>query len=155
MHKSKERYEIRDGIGGEFQFAEILINCWIAFEAYSCLRYNLDGVQARINAFCREHAQNYKTDFESLPSDLRENLARLSKHKVHDMRPNHSSDPPKEIKDGKNLSEIMEVIYQVRNNLFHGGKDVQDIKDRNIIEHSAIILYRLLERIFHSENYLA
>ncbi len=154
MEKSKKHYEMRDGLGGEFQFAEILINCWISFEAYTCIKYNLEQVRGRINAFCRDHEIRYTDNFDKLPDDLRENVTRLSKYSIQDMRPNHQSDQPKQIIDVKDLSSVMGVIYQIRNNLFHGGKDVQNINDKNVIEYSAITLYRLLEWVLHSEHYI-
>ncbi|MBI2654469.1 hypothetical protein HYX02_06715 [Candidatus Woesearchaeota archaeon] len=154
ISKSKKGYETRDGIGGDFQFAEILINCWISFEAYSCLKYPREYVGQRINDFCQDHKQKYKNEFDELPDDLRSNVKNLSYYQIVDMRPNHELDAPKQINDIKNLSNVMGVVYQIRNNLFHGGKDVQDMKDKNVIEHSAIFLYRLLEWIFHFEGYL-
>jgi len=154
MHKSKNKYKIRDGLGGEFQFAEILINCWISFEAYSCWKYHKEYVGRRIKDFCDDHKQKYKDEFEKLPGDLRDNLKRLSHYQILDMRPNHELDDPKQIDDIKDLSNVMEVVYQIRNNLFHGGKDVQEIKDKNVIEHSAIFLYKLLEWIMNNENLL-
>jgi hypothetical protein len=44
-----------------------------------------------------------------------------------DMRPNSSG--PKKITDPTKLTEVLEVVYQVRCNLFHGAKDAFNVDD--------------------------
>ena len=78
----------------------------------------------------------------------------LAKEEISDMRPNHQNDPKKQIRDIKNLKNVIEVIYQVRNNLFHGSKDVNEINDRAIVEFSGVVLYHILEKFLIEKGYL-
>lgn len=146
MSRAKKGLGIVKGLD-KFQYADVLINSWIAFEGFSCEKYQLDGVKERINEFSNDFADDYRTNYDKLPDVLRDNLVELSKKTVADMRPSHLTDKPKKIRDLKELSEVMEVIYQVRNNLFHGGKNPADIPDdHEKIRLSATVFYYILER---------
>jgi len=155
MQKAKKTYEIRRGLSDEgFQFVELLIYCWISFEAFTCMQYNLERVRDRINSFCDEFQDRYSQDFASFPDDFKENLVKLSRETVKDMSPNHQDRPPKQINNSKNLKEVFDVIYQIRCNLFHGGKHINEIGDRAKLEFSAIVLYRILEKFLKERGIL-
>ncbi len=155
MEKAKKIYQIRNGLGGKFQFADMLVSCWITFEAFTCKKYNKEYVNERLKAFWRGFQNKYSAGFNNFPDDFKENITLLSGCNVRDMRPNHGLDIPKEITDVKNLEQVMKLIYQVRNNLFHGGKNVDEENDKLIIQYSAIVLYRILEKFLSEENYLS
>src|SRR3989344_605946 len=59
--------------------------------------------------------------------------------KVEDMRPNHRG-KYKYLIDVDNFAEVMKFIYQIRCNLFHGGKSYTNTNDRQLCEWSAKIL---------------
>lgn len=50
---------------------------------------------------------------------------------VYDMRPGSSRNVT--INDENDVSEVFDVIYQIRCNLFHGSKDVIDENDSNLV----------------------
>jgi hypothetical protein len=52
------------------------------------------------------------------------------------------------ISDTRKLNEVLRCIYQVRCNLFHGGKSPEDMRDRKIIESSLLIISELLQEIY-------
>jgi len=50
----------------------------------------------------------------------------------------------RKIRNPKNLVEVMRCLYQVRCNLFHGGKMPENPRDERLVEASHTILTRLL-----------
>ena len=59
--------------------------------------------------------------------------------KVEDMRPSHRG-KYKHLKDVNNLKQVVDFIYQVRCNLFHGGKSNVNTHDQELVELSSAIL---------------
>lgn len=49
------------------------------------------------------------------------------------------------IRDNKDWENMVEFIYLVRNNLFHGGKDPEDKRDQYFVEHAYKLLRPLVE----------
>lgn len=58
---------------------------------------------------------------------------------------NKGSPPSGYIRDNKDWENIVEFIYIVRNNLFHGGKDPEDARDQYFVEHAYKLLRPLVE----------
>ena len=154
MLRAKKKQELKDGLGGDSQFSDILTNCWIAYEAYATDKYAKEGVRDRIDSFCKDHQKDYELFIDNPPDDFKINMIQLENCQILDMRPNHEKGNPKEITDSKQLIQVMYVIYQVRNNLFHGGKNDGNNDDRIIINCASIVFYRLLENILIKEGYL-
>lgn len=152
MLRAKKGLENKGGTN-KFKESDVLINCWIAFEAFSCEKYKKDWVQDRIDDFCSTFGQNYKENYDILSETLRNSVKELGKRKFGDMRPSHLTDAPKEIGDVKDLSQVMKVIYQVRNNLFHGGKNPAGNEDDfEKVSFSANAFYFILEWSFSKEG---
>ena len=143
-----------DGLGGEFQFPDMLISCWISFDAFTCTKSEEDGSGNRNRDFWNEYQNMYTQEFEAMPTDFIKSLGRLKNKRIPDMRPKHMNNPDdeQEITDEKNLKQIIETIYQIRNNLFHGGKSIVD--DKQIIQDASVVLFRLLETILIKEEIL-
>lgn len=64
--------------------------------------------------------------------------------KVEDMRPRHRGEY-KYLTDINNFDEVMEFIYQIRCNLFHGGKSYVNTNDKNLVRLSSKILQNWIE----------
>jgi hypothetical protein len=64
--------------------------------------------------------------------------------RVEDMRPNHRG-KYKYLNEPDDLHQVVNFIYQVRCNLFHGGKSAVNSHDRDLARWSADILERWLE----------
>jgi hypothetical protein len=64
--------------------------------------------------------------------------------KVEDMRPKYRGSY-KYLTDTDNFDEAIEFIYQIRCNLFHGGKSYINTNDRNLCRWSATILQNWIE----------
>ena len=63
---------------------------------------------------------------------------------VEDMRPNHRGEY-KRLTDTDDLKQVVEFIYQIRCNLFHGGKSPVNTHDKRLVTLSSKILYGWLE----------
>lgn len=64
--------------------------------------------------------------------------------KVEDMRPNHRGEY-KYLADTENFDEAVDFIYQIRCNLFHGGKSYVNTNDKDLCRWSAKILQNWIE----------
>lgn len=117
------------------------------------MQYSLSRVGQRNSAFINQHKNWFHTEWVKLPDALREALNYLHNKPVKDMTPNMPPNP-KIIIDTKNLEEVINVIYRIRCNLFHGGKEIDMSPDKEYIENAAIILYYLLSAILHKEHLL-
>jgi hypothetical protein len=73
-------------------------------------------------------------------------LQRLSQYKVLDMRPRHQGRCTS-ISDIYSFDQVLDVIYQIRCNLFHGQKSIIDPHDTELVELAFYILSKLFEPI--------
>jgi len=67
----------------------------------------------------------------------------LSQYRVLDMRPGHQGQS-KSISNINSFDELLDVIYQVRCNLFHGQKSAIDANDRELVD----LAFHILSKIF-------
>ena len=51
----------------------------------------------------------------------------------------------KSIYDVNNINEVIDVIYQIRGNLFHGTKNPRDPRESRLVENSSKILEKWIE----------
>jgi hypothetical protein len=63
---------------------------------------------------------------------------------VEDMRPRHRGEY-KYLTDMDDFGEVIDFIYQIRCNLFHGGKSAVNTHDRRLVELSSKILANWIE----------
>jgi len=159
MEKAEDRYRSPfPGFDVGFFFAENLIFCCIAFEAYAFGKFQ----KAHISANRKELSKIFQASFEELiennpPNDLSAALNELKdeieRSPLDDMTPN-SNRPPLDLPDKKNLDRILEIVYRVRSNLLHGGKEVDPAFQRNmtLIRSSFIILFHIMNLILGQEG---
>lgn len=69
-------------------------------------------------------------------------LVHMSHEKtIEDMRKNpRRREPPIIIKDENDFENIVRAIYRIRCNLFHGGKDANNVRDQALVKHAAMVL---------------
>jgi len=152
MNRAKENYSgLVDGLNPGLFYADGLIYTWIAFEAYCCSEFPLWKVEDRNNTF----SSKFQSFFENMemPERLNEALSKLYKNPIKDMRPN-SRKPPIQISDKSNLKQIIDIIYRIRCNLFHGGKEMNNQRDIELVKYSFYLLYGILDRILKQEGIL-
>src|SRR3990167_10026610 len=64
--------------------------------------------------------------------------------KIENMHPRHRGKNVS-LTDTNNFGQVMKFIYQIRCNLFHGGKSLVNTNDRNLVHWSGKILERWIE----------
>lgn len=122
------------------------ISLWIAFNGWMKGEFGERGSdRALINEVKKN--QTFKDTFIKVKNDsveFHQNLDELSNYSVLDMR--YMDDPSKYKKYDGSFQSLFEVIYQVRCNLFHGRKDVDDDrKDFELVSLSYNILLPLFK----------
>lgn len=136
---------------GEF-YAENFNRCWRAFDAYICSEFPNNQVGKRIEGFVKHFQSWYKTNYPDSFSDrFRESIDILSQHSIKDMTPD-SKRPEVSIKDKDVLKEVVDVIYRIRCNLEHGGKQMTEDKNILLVENGFYLLYEILEKILVKES---
>jgi hypothetical protein len=153
MEKAKKEVTgLKSGFNQGFKSAMCLAWCWFSFEAFTCVVYKKDRARERIEAFCSNFSDRYFQDYESMPHDFKTNIIGLMGYSVGDMRPTHLNDPAIKITSGRDLNQVLDVIYRARNNLFHGGKDMNEEKDMNLVTYASVALYYILEKFLREES---
>lgn len=160
MNRAEERY------GSPFYGSNIgifhadnLIFCCIAYEAYAFGKFQ----NALMSKNREQLSETYQNPFEELiestpPTDLNESIDNLKKeidrNQIEDMTPN-SNRPSLDLPDKKDLDRILEIIYRIRSNLLHGGKEVDPLIERNmvLIKSSYIVLFHIMKMIIREENF--
>lgn len=69
--------------------------------------------------------------------------------KVKDLRPRHDG-TERHLSNPDNFEEVILFIYQVRCNLFHGGKRPDDSNDIRLVNFSADLLYKWLKHTYNT-----
>ena len=132
--------------GGDVGVRDVFFNfvaIWIAFNALYALRHSKAGRDRdQVRSFAEEpkamerHGMLLREDVEY------QKAVRVLKHcGVYNMQTKRHL----EIRNEKNLREVTECVYQVRCNLFHGGKMPENARDEGLIEASYKVVSRLIE----------
>lgn len=137
------------GLNPGIFWADSLIYIWITFEAFTTSKFNLRSADKRVKKF----EEDYKDWFKSkkFSSTFDSSLKELMKYEVKDMRP-VNPDPPITITNIDNFEEIIDVIYRVRCNLFHGGKSSTEQKDIELLQFGFKVIYEILDNILREEG---
>ncbi len=136
---------------GDF-YAENFNRCWRAFDAFICSEFPNSQVRKRIDAFVKQYESWYRTNYpDNFSSRFRESVDALSITTIRDMTPD-SKRHPVAIKDKNNLKEFVDVIYRIRCNLEHGGKQMSEDRNIFLVESGFYLLFELLEKICVKEN---
>jgi hypothetical protein len=133
--------------GGQVDQTDIFfrfVSIWIAFNGLYTSRHSRDtGDWDQVRSFAGDsdavdrHRQLLKTDEE-----YRRAIEVLRERGVGNVnRPAIR----RHIRRVDNLTEVLSCVYQVRCNLFHGGKAPGNPRDENLTEASYIIVSKLIE----------
>lgn len=159
MDRADERYRATSpGFNTGFFHADNLIFCCIAYEAYAFGEFE----KARMSENRKDLSTKFQNSFEQLiengpPENFKEALKDLKEEidaeKIADMTPN-SNRPSLDFPDEKDLDRVLEIIYRVRSNLLHGGKEVNPSMQRNmrLIKSSFVLLYHIMNLILEQEG---
>jgi len=114
---------------------------WMAFNALYASRHSYcSGDNKQVQAFASEHEaiEEHLRLLEVDPTYLRKVLD-LSEEPIGGLL------GKVQILDVRKLPQVCEALYQVRCNLFHGGKQLSNERDEMLVEASCYIVSRLIE----------
>ncbi len=148
---------LKSGFGSEIdrdsQFVEGFVYSFIVFDAFICKNFPSNIVSYRLRKFKDMYRDSYKKFFQDnkWSDSFKQAIEILSQYQVVDMRPDPDSD--KKINNVDSLDEVIDVLYRIRNNLFHGQKSPEEEKDAILLENGFYVLYNILEKILTQEGY--
>jgi len=159
VNRADERYRSSfPGFDVGFFHAENLIFCSIAYEAYAFGKFQKSRMSQNRSDLSIQFQSSFEQLIESSPPDdlinsLNDLKSEINRSPLEDMTPN-SNRIPLDLPDKKDLDRVLEIIYRVRSNLLHGGKDVDPTINRNMIlvRSSFIILYHVMNMIIREEG---
>lgn len=139
---------------GELDDGDRFISLWIAFNGWMKGEFGEDQYDSVLLDSVKSFSDMIEV-FEGLKNDDTEfskNLGELQQYGVVDMRdPNNEN---KIINYDGNFESLIDTIYQVRCNLFHGRKNVDDNKkDFELVSLSYRILLPLLKEYLNKNGY--
>lgn len=130
-----------------FTLFDQFISLWLAFNSWGTYLSNEDRDWRMLDYL--ETNTELLTIYRMLMENDREFLGkvrRLAKYRVLDMRPGHENES-KSITDYNDFGQLLDVIYQIRCNLFHGRKSETEQHDRELVELAHYILSKIFTPI--------
>jgi hypothetical protein len=160
--KTKNKIEGWFYTSGQDNFSSFA-TLWIAFNAYYKDFYQRQG-NVRSHANDRARIENIKSSdehwqlFKSLISEpefaaqikgLKDEIKHQPLRKMEDNREFQLPDDDESVVALSMgfYSELMEIVYQIRNNLFHGEKEIVSERDRKLVTLAYGILHRFMAEI--------
>ena len=132
------------------------IALWIAFNGWMRGRFG-EAVNDRTLLNRLKKSEEARVVFENLrrnQTSFEPSLRRLSQYPVANMR--NLEDPNKVKKYDGSFGSLIDVLYQVRCNLFHGRKDVdEDDKDFRLVQLSYRVLLPLFKAYLSANRFWA
>lgn len=130
------------------------IALWIAFNGWTNIETNKTDDSKWIKEVSKSGGvlgENYRRLLEDNSNFKPKVKALKEAAPVYDMRYLNDSNKAKEISNIENLGEVLEVIYQIRCNLFHGAKDLEDERDHDLVKLAYDILTELFKKIVEEQ----
>ncbi len=119
------------------------LNLWISFNGWMKNKYG-ESLQDKQLLQKVKREESLKQAFEVKKDSLDDLLSDLKRFSVLDMRDETNKERIKNFDDS--FESLIEVLYQIRCNLFHGRKCVdEDENDKRLVE----LAYKILQPIFH------
>ena len=131
----------------KFTIFDQFISLWFAFNSWGTYLSNKDK-DAEMLRWIKSNTRlpQILEQLTTNDSEFATKLQRLSEYEVHVMRPGHEGQS-KSISDIHSLDQVLDVIYQIRCNLFHGQKSMIDPHDKELVELAFHILSKLFKPI--------
>lgn len=135
------------------------ISLWIAFNAYYAAgKQQASSEYAQLEWVKNDHAELFCTTvkvqadkFKSFKNYIE--TKDQNKGFIQDLRYEVNEERHKKrYRDLSSVSEYLECIYQIRCNLFHGGKDLVDAQDKKLVEFAHTTLSIFLKEILKQEE---
>jgi len=126
-----------------FGIFDQFISLWFAFNSWGTFVTKSDADWLMIRKLKTDRA--LLSSFGSLLSneDFRADVERLAEYSVLDMRPGHEHEQIN-ISNPEDFGQVLDTIYKIRCNLFHGQKSEINPHDRELVTLS----FRILSDVF-------
>jgi len=106
--------------------------CWVIFDSYLTEISKSDTDKERLLFFLKEE-NSFRKAISENPNFIKEFGSKFKNLlPVYDMRPNHSTEF-KEVTNEDNLDQVINFVYQIRCNLFHGAKNIRNHRDAELV----------------------
>ena len=128
----------------QFTIFDQFISLWLAFNSWGTYLSKADIDRAMLE-YVKENAQLKSVYSELVQKDnvFHTMVGQLATRTVRDMRPGHLGDSTS-ITDISNFGQVLDMIYQIRCNLFHGQKNELVEGERELVE----LAFKILTRVF-------
>lgn len=121
---------------------------WIAFNAFYANRFPTDGDRVRVEKLGLDpKIQGIHKSLLKDPSYVGRIKEFQDRDGILDMRDPGNDTRRKRITDPSNWHEVLQCLYQVRNNLFHADKSPRSPDDRKVVEAADAILVLVLPEL--------
>lgn len=119
------------------------VAAWVAFNAfYSSRMYDEVGDWNQVRAYAGEpEVVDQHRNLLNEDRDYADAVDVLKEEGVYDT----ATQRHRSIRDARNLIQVASCLYQVRCNLFHGGKAPGNMRDRRLVTAAYTITSRLVE----------
>ena len=117
------------------------ISLWISFNAWGCHETNTDVDRNMLDSLKKN--QKMKESYNKAKKD--EHFSKILSERIGDEITKRGQNKHVKLDDGKSLDSVLDVIYQIRCNLFHGRKDPDTVRDEILIKWA----YEILTKIFY------
>ena len=132
------------------------IAVWVAFNAvytsyYTSKQRRLPGDRKQV-IFFSESSDQARESHQNLvfsDKDYQEAVGYLKARGVADASRRFE---PQEINDKTNLKEVLLCVYQVRCNLFHGGKMPSNARDSGLADAGYVVISKLVQPYLAQQN---
>jgi hypothetical protein len=80
-------------------------------------------------------------------------IKETSKKRVRDLGPDNLT--PRNLNDKDSLKYVLGLVYRIRSNLVHGGKDIHLRRDRILIHYGFALIFLILDNIYQNEGFVS
>src|ERR1035437_5122779 len=127
-----------------FNIFDKIISLWVAFNSWGTFVTKQSNDRKMI-----DELRNNKKLLDSYAvlkreDKFRNDISGFARYGILDMRPSYE-DRRTRIENQNDFGQILDAVYQVRCNLFHGQKDIMNPHDRELVELSFRILGNVLK----------
>ena len=134
------------------------IALWISFNSFYACEHLHDSERKQLQIFGDTYKEFFKSVVDANMSpfiDFKKYIDNKPKNSgfIQDLRyPVAKEKHKKRYYNLTSFCEYLKCVYQVRCNLFHGGKYLEDGQDENIVKHCHSTLLIFLEKLYEREK---
>ncbi len=128
----------RGGVTGQLSIFDRFVFRWIAFEAWCS---NTSRKNTGFKKWVKRSAMKDKFRNKRIHAAIKNHLDQLVGQQI----PNRLGGKPKILTNSNNFEQLIDVLFQIRNNLFHGHKSPDDREDKTLVGAAYGILGGLLD----------